>query len=152
MIYIGLGSNLGNSSRNLEFARKEIASISGIDIQKTSSVITTAPYGKLDQPEFLNQIIAIKTDLNPQILMRRFFEIEKSAGRERKEKWGPRTLDIDILFWNEQVIETEYLSVPHPDLHNRLFILESMMELEPDLVHPKLKKTIKELYQTRSNE
>jgi len=151
-VFLGLGSNQGNRKGFLSRAREKLAAIDGVKMIRASKERVTAPYGLIDQPEFLNQIVEIETKLYPTELLSQIHIIENQEGRIRKEKWGKRTLDIDILFWGNEIIEQEYLNIPHQDLHNREFILASMMELEPDLIHPKLGKTIKELYNIGVNE
>ena len=148
-VFLGIGSNLGNRRVYLSNAREKLTALAGVKLLRVSSEITTAPYGVIDQPEYLNQIVEIETQLSPTEILTNIHEIENQEGRIRKEKWCKRTLDIDILFWGDEIIEKENLTIPHQDMHNREFILVSMMELEPGFVHPKLKKTIKELYENR---
>jgi 2-amino-4-hydroxy-6-hydroxymethyldihydropteridine diphosphokinase len=150
-VFLGLGSNQGNRESYLNSAREKLTAIDGVKMIRASSERVTAPYGLVDQPEFLNQIVEIETHLSPAEMLTQINIIENQEGRIRNEKWGKRTLDIDILFWGNEIIEQENLTIPHQDLHNREFILASMMELEPDLIHPKLGKTIKELYNIEVN-
>ena len=145
-MFLGLGSNQGNRESYLNSAREKLTAIDGVKMIRASKERITAPYGLTNQPEFLNQIVEIETHLSPAEMLTQINIIENQEGRIRNEKWGKRTLDIDILFWGNEIIEQENLTIPHQDLHNREFILASMMELEPDLIHPKLAKTIKELY------
>lgn len=149
MIYIGTGSNLGNKREYLAIARERVSQLPDTQILRVSKEICTKPYGKTDQPDFLNQIIELETKQKPEMMLSYLQDIEKECGRERKERWGARTLDLDILLWNHDVIKTENLNIPHPDMHNRLFILESLMELIPDFEHPVLGETIKEIYNLR---
>jgi len=109
-------------------------------------VITTLPFGKIDQPDFLNCVIKVKTSLKPEVLMQKCFDIENQLGRVKEEKWGPRTIDIDMLFYEDMVIKTKLLVLPHPELHKREFVLTSLNELCPDFIHPVLKKTIKNIF------
>ncbi|MCF7919488.1 MAG: 2-amino-4-hydroxy-6-hydroxymethyldihydropteridine diphosphokinase [Candidatus Cloacimonetes bacterium] len=148
LVYLGLGSNLGNREEFLNLARMALPNNGNLTILRESRIIKTAPYGNTDQPEFLNQVLELETSLSPLAMLTLIREIEKSAGRQRNEKWGARTLDIDILFWGDEIINREELIIPHPDLHNRHFVLESLDELNPELLHPILKKTVNELYKT----
>ncbi len=145
-VFIGLGSNLGNRKENITKAIEKLSKTSGIELVKQSSLIETEPYGKLDQPDFLNCVIIVKTDINPEHLLEICNKIENDLGRIRKEKWGPRTIDLDILFIDDYVIHTPDLVVPHPEVHLREFVLTSLNEIAPDFVHPVLNKTIKEIY------
>lgn len=143
--YLLLGSNLGDSKKNIsdavEFIRKEIGAVN-----KQSSLYQTASWGKTNQPDFINQVILIETILKPEQLLKNILVIEKKLGRERLEKWGSRTIDIDVLFYGDQIVSEKDLTVPHPFLHQRRFTLMPLMELDPNLVHPVLKATIKQLF------
>jgi len=144
--YLGIGSNLGDK---LEFITKAINSISklkNVEITKTSSMIATKPYGKTDQPDFLNCVIELDTDLLPEELLKKCLDIENQLGRIRDEKWGPRTIDIDLLFYEDKIINNELLVLPHPELHKRSFVLTSLKELCPDLIHPVLNRKIKDIF------
>ena len=144
--YLGLGANLGNREENIKNAISRLSSHPEILIKKRSSMIETKPYGNIDQPDFINSVIEIETDLTAENLLSKCLTVENELGRKRNEKWGPRTIDIDILFCNDQIINSQKLIVPHPDLHNREFILRSLNEICPDFIHPVLNKSIKELY------
>lgn len=146
IVYIGLGSNLRDLSENLRKAREEINLLKNCRILRESSEICTKPYGREKQPDFLNQIIEVETELQPLQMLAALMKIEEKIGRIRKEKWGPRIIDLDILFWGNLIYIEDDLVIPHPDLHRRLFVLRSMLELNPDFLHPVLLKTIKELY------
>ncbi|MBO8159751.1 2-amino-4-hydroxy-6-hydroxymethyldihydropteridine diphosphokinase [Thermosyntropha sp.] len=135
-VYLGLGTNLGNKKGNLENAIKNIQEIEGIELTGISSLYATAPWGKTDQEEFLNQVIEIETDIPPLDLLKKLQEIEIKMGRERKEKWGPRNIDIDILLYGEEVMDFEELKVPHPYMRERLFVLVPLIEIRPELVFP----------------
>lgn len=143
-IYLSLGTNLGDREQNL-FRACELLTFKGIIIKKASSVYQTAAWGKTDQPDFLNQVIEVDTALNPYFLLKKINNIEATMGRVRIEKWGERLIDIDILYYNDQVITDEYLSLPHPEIENRRFILEPLVEIAPKIIHPTLKKTQTEL-------
>jgi len=141
---LGLGSNIGDRKKNLETAR-QLLSDNGCLLLKKSSVYETEPWGNRDQPAFYNQVVEIETTLNAPALMALILEIEKQMGRVRKEKWEPRVIDIDILFFNDEIIHSENLTVPHPRLHERKFVLAPLKEILPDYVHPVLKKTVSEI-------
>jgi 2-amino-4-hydroxy-6-hydroxymethyldihydropteridine diphosphokinase len=139
-----LGSNLGN--RN-EWLRKGILALKTRigPLKEISSVYETAAWGIEDQPEFLNIVIQIDTALLPDEVLRQIQLIEEELERQREIKWGQRTLDIDILFYDDLIIEDEHLKIPHPHLHERLFTLIPVFEILPNFKHPKLGKTISEL-------
>ena len=107
----------------------------------------TKPVGNIHQPDFLNCIVECETELNSYELMQTLLNIEKKLGRERKEKWGPRTIDLDILFFNDKITDTDDLKIPHPEIINRPFILQLMNELAPKFMHPKLNQTMEQLYE-----
>ncbi len=143
-VYILLGSNLGNRQRYLDEA------ISGIEkniapLEQRSSVYQTASWGNTDQPEYLNQVVLFKSDIPAPDLLHRLLEIERKLGRERNEKWGARTIDIDMLFYGEEVIRIPGLSVPHPHLHERRFVLAPLAEIAPEWIHPVFKQSIKQI-------
>lgn len=144
--YLGLGSNLGNRMQNMEVAVKFLSSDPNISISRLSRIRETKPYGKLDQADFLNQVIEIETKLSATELLTACQKVEGQLKRERLEKWGPRTIDIDILFYGNEIIEQEALRIPHPDLENRSFVMEPLNELSPDFVHPVLKKSVNQIY------
>ena len=142
--YILLGSNLGDSKKYISNAIVAIAKKIGL-VQAKSALYQTAAWGKLDQPEFINQVIEVKTKLSPQLLLKYILEIEKMLGRERLEKWGARTIDIDILFYDDQIIKELDLIIPHPFLQVRRFTLMPLSEIAPELIHPILLKNISQL-------
>ena len=129
--YIGLGSNLGDRGATIEAA---IAALPGL--VAVSRLRETAPVGVLDQPPFLNGAAAIETTLSPRELLTTLFAIERELGRERRQRWGPRTIDLDLLLYGEAVVDEPGLTVPHPRLHERRFALEPLHELDPELVVP----------------
>lgn len=145
--YIGLGSNLGDKAAHLQAGISYLDAHPEIRVVRWSSFVTTAPYGVVDQPAFLNGVIEIETSLSAQALLASCLDAEKAEHRQRTQHWGPRTLDCDILLYGEQVIEQPGLVVPHPDMHNRHFVLEPLLELAADVVHPTHKKTIRKLYE-----
>ena len=142
--YLLLGSNMGNSQQQLDIAQQHIEKKIG-NITRTSSIYQTAAWGKTDQPDFLNQVIIVETSLSAPRAMQAILSIEKKMGRRRTEKNAPRIIDIDILFFNKTVMEAPHLSIPHPQLQNRRFVLIPLNELSPHLIHPFLKKTIHHL-------
>jgi 2-amino-4-hydroxy-6-hydroxymethyldihydropteridine diphosphokinase len=143
-IFLLLGSNVGNSYDNLRIAMQHIQTDAGAII-KQSSIYRTKPWGKIDQPDFLNQVTEIETNLSPEELLVSVLEIENKMGRVRNEKWGPRIIDIDILFYNQVIINLPQLIIPHPEIAVRRFALSPLAELSPDFLHPLLNKTIDEL-------
>ncbi|HET6996116.1 MAG TPA: 2-amino-4-hydroxy-6-hydroxymethyldihydropteridine diphosphokinase [Chitinophagaceae bacterium] len=142
--YLLTGTNMGERERNLETAREWIETECG-RIDHLSSLYETAAWGKTEQPAFLNQALEIQTSLNAAQLIRHILKIEKKMGRVREEKYGPRLIDIDIIFFDSEIITTSFLKVPHPEMQNRRFVLVPLNEIAPDFIHPILKKTVKEL-------
>ncbi|MDP8201691.1 MAG: 2-amino-4-hydroxy-6-hydroxymethyldihydropteridine diphosphokinase [Candidatus Tenebribacter burtonii] len=144
--YLGLGSNLGNKQNYITNAIKYISELENVEIKRTSSIITTKPYGKIDQPDFLNCVVELNTNILPEELLKKCLNIEDQLGRSRKGKWGPRTIDIDMLFYEDKIMNTKLLVLPHPELHKREFVLISLSELCPDLIHPIINKKIKDIF------
>lgn len=142
--YLLTGGNLGNRAENLETAKRMIDERAG-SVLKTSSVYETAAWGKTNQPDYLNQALMIKTPLQPNELLECLLQIEKELGRVRQEKYGSRTIDIDILFYGDSIMNTPRLVIPHPQLQNRRFVLEPLAEIDPALIHPVFNKTISTL-------
>ena len=142
--YLHLGSNLGNRSENLQKALAEIATRIG-KIAIASGVFETEAWGFRDQASFLNQAIEVHTDLEANEILQQIHIIEKSLGRKKEVKWGPRIIDIDILSFNQLQTSCESLIIPHPHLHERRFVLEPLNQIAPDWIHPKFDKTIHEL-------
>lgn len=147
IVYLLLGSNLGERERNIEVAIKELEKL-GLLIQKRSSLYNTAPWGYYKQPDFLNIAVECLTNIAPIELLRELKEIEKKMGRKETVRYGPRVIDIDIIFYNSLIIKTESLVIPHPLMHKRRFVLEPLCEIAPDFVHPELKLTVRELLDT----
>jgi len=142
--YILLGSNLGDRRNYIASAISEIGATLG-KIETSSSLYETASWGKHDQPDFINQVIELKTNLNPKDLLIGVLNIEIELGRKRIEKWGSRVIDIDILLYGQQIVDEPDLCIPHPFLAFRRFCLMPLNEIAPKFVHPILKKTIQEL-------
>ncbi len=143
--YIGLGSNLGESEDEINEALGRMGEDDDIRICKVSELIVTKPYGFEDQPDFLNGVVHIRTLYTPHELLICLHELETLAGRERNIHWGPRTLDLDILLYDDLVLDSEDLTIPHADMHNRDFVLKPLNEIAPYLRHPVLNETVRNL-------
>jgi len=149
--YIGIGSNLGIPEENCTNAIEKISSIKDIKIISKSSFYQTEPIGGVQQDWFVNAAIEIETDLSPENLLSVLLNLELAMGRIRKEKWGPRLIDLDLLLYSNLVLEKKGLSLPHPEIQNRKFVLIPMSEIAGNVIHPTLKKTIKTLLQESSD-
>ena len=143
--YIALGSNIGDSKMYLDNAVKALNELPTSKVEVVSEYLVTPPYGVTDQPDFLNGCLKLQTLLYPEELLRELNRIEQEAGRERIIHWGPRTLDLDILFYDNEIIDTVELHVPHIDMENRDFVLKPMVEIAPYLRHPVLNLTMEQL-------
>lgn len=141
--YLLIGGNMGNREQNLGRAVDLLGSAGKVKV--LSGLYETAAWGKTDQPSFLNQAILLETALTARELLQAVLAIEEKMGRKREEKYGPRIIDIDILFYDAAIINEPRLIIPHPEIQNRRFALEPMQEIAPRLKHPLLKKTIAEL-------
>lgn len=141
--YLALGSNLGDREKNLHQALDRIAEF--VDITRLSSIYETEPWGVRDQPWFLNMVCAGMTNLAPVDLLRRAKRIENEMGRTEGIRFGPRPIDIDILFYDRVIVLSPALTIPHPRLQERAFVLIPLAEIAPSLVHPRLRVTIREL-------
>ncbi len=146
VVYIGLGSNIGNRAEYLRSASANIINKCGASLIAESSVRETKAVDFTDQPDFLNQIIKIKTDLAPQVLLDRLKEIETEMGRIYRFSKGPREIDIDILLYNDLIISGSMLNIPHPEILKRDFIMEHLVELDPELTDPVSKKKYSEVF------
>jgi len=136
------GSNVGNRLENLNTAKELLLGDELCSLIDSSSVYETGAWGNTDQSAFLNQAIAVKTSLRPFELLRKILTIEKHMGRERNKKWEPRLIDMDIIFFDDEVIESDSLVLPHPYVHERKFALVPLAEIIPDWVHPVFQKTV----------
>lgn len=143
--YIALGSNIGDSETYLNEAVEKIGQIPTCTVEKVSSYLVTEPYGVTDQPDFLNACLKMQTLLYPEELLKELNQIEKEAGRERIIHWGPRTLDLDILLYDDIVLEEDDLCIPHVEMHKRSFVLEPLAEIAPYKRHPVYGKTVREM-------
>jgi 2-amino-4-hydroxy-6-hydroxymethyldihydropteridine diphosphokinase len=141
--YIALGSNLGNRLANLKAAAA--AFTPQMAVVAKSHIYETPPWGYLEQSAFLNQAVKVETYLEPEPLLRHLKRLEVALGREPSFQNGPRLIDLDLLFYDDIVLETDGLTVPHPRLHERAFVLVPLNDIAPEIVHPRLEKTVREL-------
>lgn len=151
-VYLGLGSNVGDREEYIEQAVFLIGKLKGSEILRRSANYETEAEGNADQPAFINCVVEIKTTIPPHKLLEETQNIENALGREREIEWGPRTIDIDILLYGNQIISEDKLQIPHALMHERLFVLQPLKELVPRLMHPVLEKTITALYDERKSE
>lgn len=143
--YIGIGSNIGDKVNQCKKAISEVLKVDRHKLLAKSSLYKTKPIGYTSQDWFINGVIKIETDLEPLDLLQILKAIEVQLGRTETFRWGPRTIDLDILLFDDKEIETEELQIPHPHLHERQFVLLPMAEIDHHLIHPVLKKTVGEL-------
>ncbi len=142
-VFLGLGANLGDRSKNIEQAAAMLGEHG--TVIAVSKLHETEPWGITDQPLFLNAALHLQTSLEAYNLLKSIFEIERNLKRERRVKYGPRTIDIDILLYGDTVIDEPGLQVPHPGMHERLSVLLPLIDIAPEVVHPVLRKTVAEL-------
>lgn len=143
-VWIALGSNMGEGRKNLDLAIK-MMNERGVLVEKVSTYIETEPYGYTEQDNFVNAVCIAETKLSPRELLEVLLKIELDMGRVRIIKWGPRIIDLDILFYEDLIIDEEDLKVPHIEIQKRSFVLEPVNEISPDKIHPVLKKTVHQL-------
>ncbi len=148
--YIALGSNLGDKEKNLRRALLLLTQ-QGVEVVRVSSFLSTEPYGVTDQPQFLNAVACVRTSLAPLALLDVLLATELAMGRVRLRHWGERNIDLDLLLYEDVVLDTPRLRLPHPDMQNRDFVLLPLAEIAPELKHPTLQKTIWELKENLMN-
>ena len=148
--YIALGSNLGDKEKNLRRALLLLTQ-QGVEVVRVSSFLSTEPYGVIDQPQFLNAVACVRTSLAPLALLDVLLATELAMGRVRLRHWGERNIDLDLLLYEDVVLNTPRLRLPHPDMQNRDFVLLPLAEIAPELKHPTLQKTIWELKENLMN-
>jgi len=150
-IYIGLGSNLGNKKNNLETALIELKKIAIVN--KVSSLYQSSPWGYKNQEDFYNAVVEVDVDLSPQELLDRLKEIEAKFISVKSVRWGPRIIDLDILLYDQQIVDSPQLKIPHPEIKNRIFVLIPLLELNSELIDPDTKiKFLEEVSLLKSNE
>lgn len=152
IVYLALGSNVGDREEYIEQAVFLISKLKGVEMIKRSTNYETDAEGNADQPKFINAALEIRTTLSPHKLLDELQTIENALGREREVEWGPRTIDIDILLFGNQVISDDRLQIPHPLMHERLFVLQPLKEIAPRAMHPMLEKSISTIYDERKAE
>ena len=143
LFYLSLGSNIGDREAHLREAIQRLESTG--KLRFVSSIYETEPVEFTDQPQFLNCAVTLETSSTPEQLMQQLLTIEKAMGRQRIQKKGPRTIDLDILLFGDEVVDTPGLTIPHPAMQHRRFVLEPLAEIAPDAMHPVLRKTVREL-------
>lgn len=146
-VYLGIGSNMGDKQKYIDDALCQLETDEYIKDVRCSSLITTKPYGGVEQDDFLNGAVKVYTLYTPEELLECLHNIEANANRERKIHWGPRTLDLDILFYDDIIMSTEELLIPHIDMANRVFVLEPLMELSPYHMNYRENMTVKQMYE-----
>ena len=144
-VFLSLGGNIGNRFKNLAQARDLIAKEVG-KIKATSEIYETKAWGVENQPDFLNQVVQITTTLSPYKVLDKVLAIEHKMGRVREQKWFARNIDIDVLFYDQVIIESKNLILPHPHISNRNFVLGPLKDIAPDFIHPVLQKSIRQLF------
>ena len=144
--YIAFGSNMGDKKKYINDAVESLKKTKGCVVEKVSDLFVTVPYGDVEQDDFLNGVLRLKTYLDPYTLLEQLHKIENNANRLRTVRWGPRTLDLDIIFYDNEIIDGDDLHIPHIDMHNRTFVLEPMVQISPYYRHPVLNRTMQQLF------
>ena len=147
-VYLGLGSNINDRIGYLKQALDEIEDLKDTKILKSSSIYETEPWGHKEQNSFLNLVVLIETSLSPLSLIAELKDIEIKCGRIKRDKWFEREIDIDILFFDDIILKSELLEIPHPQMQNRRFVLVPLNEIEPDFIHPLLNVNMRTLLET----
>ena len=143
--YIGLGANLGEPRRQVKKALELLAGAEEVEVRKVSSLYLTPPLGPPGQPWYVNAVVQARTRLTAEELLRLLHIIEQDLGRQRRERWGPRLIDLDLLLYNGEIAAGQDLTLPHPEMHRRAFVLAPLAEIAPDAWHPLLQKSAQEL-------
>ncbi|MCZ6682550.1 MAG: 2-amino-4-hydroxy-6-hydroxymethyldihydropteridine diphosphokinase [Planctomycetota bacterium] len=144
--YVGLGSNMGNREKNIAAALNSLESTRGINVTKASALYETEPVGgPPGQDSFINAVVRVETTLTSRRLLAVCLNIEDSLGRKRSVRWGPRTIDLDLLSFDDEIRASAKLMLPHPHMHTRRFVMEPLAEIAPDFVHPTLEQTAAEI-------
>ncbi len=154
VVYVAMGSNLGRRVATLGLAKDQLVAVGGLVLADSSPYYETEPESApsgLDQPHFINSVLRIQTDLTPSELLQRLQRIEQALGRQRGIRWGPRTIDLDVLLYDDIVMKEETLEIPHPRMHERRFVLEPLCDIAPEIRHPLLGKTARELLNGLNN-
>lgn len=144
-VYLLTGSNIGDRKKNLDLAKEKIRKAIGA-VEAQSKIYETQPWGLADQDDFLNQALEVRTPLTPREVLKQAKKIEEEMGRVKSEKWVARLIDIDLIFFDEMVLQEDGLVLPHPHFHERNFALVPVMELVPEMLHPVLHQTVEDLY------
>ncbi len=150
-VYISMGSNLGRRITNLESAKELIVKSGGLILKNISPYYETEPVGLSDQPYFINAVMCIKTDLSPGEILYKLHAVEQALNRKREIRWGPRTIDLDILLYDNIILKDNMLEIPHPRMHERAFVLEPLCDIAPEVIHPVLQESAQELLKEVKN-
>jgi len=151
LAYVGLGSNLGDRRGLIREALKRLGRLQGVRVRKRSRIIETDPVGRTRQPRFLNAVAEVETRIEPSLFLRRLRAVERALGRVRHERWGPRTIDLDLLLWGDRSMATPRLTLPHPRMAERRFVLAPLAELCPERRVPGTGRTVRSLLKDMEN-